>query len=84
MVGWDGRIRTYECQSQSLVPYRLATSQSACPAADTHRIITRQELFCNNFFKNMYDCFCKSVIDKGKGAENIECGLIFDEGIEPY
>jgi hypothetical protein len=24
--GWDGRIRTYECQSQSLVPYRLATS----------------------------------------------------------
>ena len=25
--GWDGRIRTYECQSQSLVPYRLATSQ---------------------------------------------------------
>ena len=27
MFGWDGRIRTYECQSQSLVPYRLATSQ---------------------------------------------------------
>ncbi len=27
IVGWDGRIRTYEYQSQSLVPYRLATSQ---------------------------------------------------------
>ena len=25
--GWDGRIRTDDCQSQSLVPYRLATSQ---------------------------------------------------------
>ena len=25
--GWDGRTRTCECQSQSLVPYRLATSQ---------------------------------------------------------
>ena len=25
--GWDGRIWTDECQSQSLVPYRLATSQ---------------------------------------------------------
>ena len=24
--GWDGRTRTCECQSQSLVPYRLATS----------------------------------------------------------
>ena len=27
LFGWDGRIRTYEYQSQSLVPYRLATSQ---------------------------------------------------------
>ena len=26
-VGWGGRIRTDECQSQSLVPYRLATPQ---------------------------------------------------------
>ena len=26
-VGWDGRIRTDECGSQSPVPYRLATSQ---------------------------------------------------------
>ncbi len=25
--GWGSRIRTYECQSQSLVPYRLAISQ---------------------------------------------------------
>ena len=25
--GWGGRIRTDECQSQSLVPYRLATPQ---------------------------------------------------------
>ena len=25
--GWGGRIWTYECQSQSLVPYRLATPQ---------------------------------------------------------
>ena len=26
-TGWDSWIRTNECQSQSLVPYRLATSQ---------------------------------------------------------
>ena len=26
-VGWGSRIRTYECQSQSLVPYRLAIPQ---------------------------------------------------------
>ena len=26
-AGWDGRIRTDECRSQSPVPYRLATSQ---------------------------------------------------------
>ena len=26
-AGWDGRIRTDECGSQSPVPYRLATSQ---------------------------------------------------------
>jgi hypothetical protein len=25
--GWGGWIRTNECQSQSLVPYRLATPQ---------------------------------------------------------
>ncbi len=25
--GWGGRIRTYECQDQNLVPYRLATPQ---------------------------------------------------------
>ena len=31
LLGWDGRIRTYECQSQSLVPYRLATSQNRRP-----------------------------------------------------
>ena len=27
MIGWDSRIRTYECWSQSPVPYRLAISQ---------------------------------------------------------
>ena len=27
-VGWGSRIRTYECQSQSLVPYRLAIPQN--------------------------------------------------------
>lgn len=26
-LGWAGEIRTHECQSQSLVPYRLATAQ---------------------------------------------------------
>ena len=26
-IGWGGRIRTYECQDQNLVPYRLATPQ---------------------------------------------------------
>ena len=26
-VGWAGKIRTCACQSQSLVPYRLATAQ---------------------------------------------------------
>jgi cytoskeletal protein RodZ len=26
-LGWDGGIRTPECQDQNLVPYRLATSQ---------------------------------------------------------
>ena len=25
--GWDTRIRTWECQDQNLVPYRLAISQ---------------------------------------------------------
>ena len=28
IFGWGGRIRTDECQSQSLVPYRLATAQN--------------------------------------------------------
>ncbi len=27
LFGWDGRIRTDECGSQSPVPYRLATPQ---------------------------------------------------------
>ncbi len=26
-TGWAGGIRTHACQSQSLVPYRLATAQ---------------------------------------------------------
>ncbi len=26
-LGWAGGIRTHACQSQSLVPYRLATAQ---------------------------------------------------------
>ena len=26
-IGWGGRGRTCECESQSLVPYRLATPQ---------------------------------------------------------
>jgi hypothetical protein len=29
MNGWGGRIRTYECQIQNLVTYRLSTPQSA-------------------------------------------------------
>ena len=32
--GWEGRDRTYECQSQSLVPYRLATSQYTLKVVD--------------------------------------------------
>ena len=27
LFGWAGGIRTHACQSQSLVPYRLATAQ---------------------------------------------------------
>jgi hypothetical protein len=27
MYGWGSRIRTYECQDQNLVPYRLAIPQ---------------------------------------------------------
>ena len=27
LIGWAGGIRTHACQSQSLVPYRLATAQ---------------------------------------------------------
>ena len=33
--GWDGRTRTCECQSQSLVPYRLATSHYLARAGDS-------------------------------------------------
>ncbi len=31
LFGWDGRIRTYECWSQSPEPYRLATPQYKTP-----------------------------------------------------
>ena len=37
--GWDGRIWTYECQSQSLVPYRLATSQWNAARIRTHGVL---------------------------------------------
>ena len=37
--GWDGRIWTYECQSQSLVPYRLATSQWNAARNRTHAVL---------------------------------------------
>ena len=37
--GWDGRTRTYECQSQSLVPYHLATSQYEIPAAEQTALV---------------------------------------------
>ena len=37
--GWDGRTRTCECQSQSLVPYRLATSQYLARAGSLWRTL---------------------------------------------
>ena len=52
--GWDGRIWTDECQSQSLVPYRLATSQylgASRPWSDTRSIISWDIEFCNPFFQ---------------------------------
>ena len=51
-TGWDGRIRTDECQSQSLMPYRLATSQYRCDSLwpDTLSIIAWNLLFGNPFF----------------------------------
>ena len=39
-VGWDGRIRTDECGSQSPVPYRLATSHCGPEAFLTLRELT--------------------------------------------
>ena len=33
--GWGKRIRTFECQSQSLMPYRLAIPQSMCNLASS-------------------------------------------------
>ncbi len=38
--GWDTRIRTWECQDQNLVPYRLAISQ----------------LIYNSFVASLYFC----------------------------
>ena len=52
--GWDGRIRTDEYQSQSLVPYRLATSLYF----ETHIIIAR----------HAHNVKSKSVFDTRKGA----------------
>ena len=51
--GWDGRIRTDECQSQSLMPYRLATSQYRCDSLwpDTLDTIARKNAFGNPFFQ---------------------------------
>ncbi len=37
LFGWGGRIRTYECQIQNLVTYRLSTPQSALKSAIPHK-----------------------------------------------
>ena len=37
--GWGSRIRTYECQSQSLVPYRLAIPHCLCSCEHCNYII---------------------------------------------
>ena len=40
-IGWGGWIRTNECRSQSPVPYRLATPQSAISACNLYYGVTR-------------------------------------------
>ena len=49
---WAGGIRTHVCQSQSLMPYRLATSQYRCDSLwpDTLGIIAWNARFGNPFF----------------------------------
>ncbi len=60
-VGWGGRIRTDECQSQSLVPYRLATPQySFC----VRIIITHRLRFVKMFFSvfvRFFSSICKKI-----------------------
>ena len=51
--GWGSRIRTYECQSQSLVPYRLAIPQyeNTCILYHKNRTLSR---LISNFLENLY------------------------------
>ena len=50
--GWDGRIRTDEYQSQSLVPYRLATSQYFLdtPYYTTSGGVCQERIFSKSIF----------------------------------
>ncbi len=47
--GWGSRIRTYECQSQSLVPYRLAIPQNRTGLL-YHNLVAVSRTFLVYFF----------------------------------
>ena len=52
VFGWGSRIRTYECQSQSLVPYRLAIPQYAVLKSTLqlyHMFLAMSRLFFRHF-----------------------------------
>ena len=75
--GWDGRIWTYECQSQSLVPYRLATSQCETLPGPGHTgyyntDVSRLQSLFSPFFKKSFNKkwwnFPKFVVEKGTCA----------------
>ena len=51
-VGWGSRIRTYECQSQSLVPYRLAIPQNSMDTLVLYHILFSMSRSDSFFLKN--------------------------------
>ena len=59
-AGWGSRIRTYECQSQSLVPYRLAIPQYSIAFLHQHSNYTIILFCCQevySFFIGFLDSF---------------------------
>ena len=66
LYGWGGRIRTDECQSQSLVPYRLATPQDLPTYQLYHKIGKSQPFFKKRIglFVKMFFFFSPKPIDK--------------------